>query len=267
MVLFKVALLQLQGSLHSLVNQRNGIEACRQAKAMGADLALFPELWQIGYEAEAMRPAFAIHRQDPFLTAFQELAWELKMAIAVTYLGKGREKPTNSLAIINQKGGIILDYAKVHTCQFDQSENGLECGQELKVAPLEFESGCVNIGAMICFDREFPETARTLMLKGAEVIVTPNSCPMHNDSLLGDLRLQQLRARAFENMLGIALANYPRPKNDGHSCAIDVNGQFLTLADDQEGIFLATFDLDRMRKWQQEEVWGAKYRHPNCYSL
>jgi 5-aminopentanamidase len=154
----------------------------------------------------------------------------------------------------------------VHTCSFDSPENNLDFGHSFHVVPLHFASGTVNIGAMICFDREFPESARTLMLKGAEIILTPNSCSMQYDSLIGDIRFQQLRARAFENMLGIALVNYPKPKNDGHSCAINVDGQPIVLAQENEEICLASFDLNRIRKWQQDEVWGAKHRHPQSYS-
>ncbi len=267
MSIFKVALLQLTATPHPTLNLKTGLEACRTAKGMGADLVLFPELWQIGYDAQAMRPAFALDSHHDFLEAFQELAWKLKLAIVVTYLGKGREKPTNSLVLINQTGNIILTYSKVHTCQFDSPENELECGKEFPVASLDFANDSVKLGTMICFDREFPESARTLMLKGAEIILIPNSCSLHNDSLLGDLRLQQVRSRAFENMVGIALTNYPRPKEDGHSCAVDVDGQFLTLANEQEGIFLASFDLKRIRQWKQNEVWGAKYRHPHSYLI
>ena len=56
---------------------------------------------------------------------------------------------------------------------------------------------------MICFDRAQPESARILMLKGAELILVPNACPMEINSLA------QLRGRACENMLAIATCNYP----------------------------------------------------------
>ena len=70
---------------------------------------------------------------------------------------------------------------------------------------------------MICYDREFPESARILMLKGAEIILVPNACPMEMN------RLSQLRARAYENMAGIATVNYPYGQLDcnGHSSAFD----------------------------------------------
>ena len=68
---------------------------------------------------------------------------------------------------------------------------------------------------MICFDREFPESARILMLKGAELILTPNACELEAN------RIGQFRTRAFENMLGMAMANYAIPQENGHSVAFD----------------------------------------------
>ena len=66
---------------------------------------------------------------------------------------------------------------------------------------------------MICFDREFPESARILMLKGAEIILTPNACELEAN------RIGQFRARAMENMVGVAMANYAAPQENGHSVA------------------------------------------------
>jgi len=70
---------------------------------------------------------------------------------------------------------------------------------------------------MICYDREFPESARILMLKGAELVLVPNACPMEIN------RLSQLRARAFENMLAITTCNYPEtvPECNGNSSVFD----------------------------------------------
>ena len=68
---------------------------------------------------------------------------------------------------------------------------------------------------MICYDREFPESARELMLGGAELILVPNACPMAGE------RTSQLRSRAFENMTAIATVNYSAPDQDGHSSVFD----------------------------------------------
>ena len=67
---------------------------------------------------------------------------------------------------------------------------------------------------MICYDREFPESARILMLVGAELILVPNACNLEQN------RLGQFKARAFENMVGLAMANYAAPRCNGHSMAV-----------------------------------------------
>jgi predicted amidohydrolase len=95
----------------------------------------------------------------------------------------------------------VLTYAKVHTCVFSL-EAACSPGDDFHVAPLDTAGGTVDVGATICFDREFSESARILMLKGAELILIPNACEMEAN------RLSQLRGQAFENMVGIALTNY-----------------------------------------------------------
>ena len=164
----------------------------------------------------------------------------------------------------------MLTYAKVHTCAFDQPEASCTPGEAFPVATLDTAAGAVKVGAMICFDREFPETARILALEGAELILVPNACPMEEN------RTAQLRARAFENMVAIALANYPasHPDCDGHSVAFhpfahteDEVSRDTTVvrAGGREQIALARFDLDELRAWRAREVWGARYRHPRLY--
>jgi predicted amidohydrolase len=125
------------------------------------------------------------------------------------------------------------------------------------------------VGAMICFDREFPESARILMLKGAEIIVTPNACELEIN------RIGQFRARAFENMVGMAMANYAAPQANGHSLAYDARAFYrdgrprdplIIEAGENEGIYLAKFDMDAIRAYRQREVWGNAFRKPRAYS-
>ena len=123
-------------------------------------------------------------------------------------------------------------------------EGNLSRGEEFYTAVLDTAAGHVTVGAMICFDREFPESARILMLKGAELILVPNACPMEIN------RLSQLRARAFENMLAIATCNYPEgvPDCNGHSTVFDgvaylpdqpgSRDTCILEADEKEGFFL-----------------------------
>ncbi|HPX93785.1 MAG TPA: carbon-nitrogen hydrolase family protein [Bacillota bacterium] len=271
-----VALLQLmpEGSLQANLNK--GLRACREARAMGADLALFPEMWSNGYhipQEENEFRRYAISNESPFLAAFAGLAQELQMAIAITYLEACEPSPRNTVRLFDRNGRAALTYAKVHLCFFDEDEGRLTSGDDFYVCELDTEKGPVRIGAMICYDREFPESARILMLKGAEIILVPNACPMEIN------RISQLRARAFENMTGVATANYPQgwPDCNGHSNAFDgmaykpgepsSRDTLILEAGEEEGIFLAAFPLDQMRAYRESEVHGNAYRQPGKYSL
>lgn len=270
---FKIALLQLLPESTLRGNIEKGISYCRAAKKEGADLALFPEMWSNGYRigppADLVEEAVAADGE--FLRRFAGCAKELGMAVCVTYLEKFSPAPRNSLALFDRRGEKVLDYSKVHTCDFGE-ERLLTAGEGFRTAELETAAGPIKIGAMICYDREFPESARVLMLQGAEIILVPNACPMEIN------RLSQLRARAFENMLGIATCNYPAPHPDcnGHSSAFDgvaympefpVSRDTCILeAGEQEGVYIAEFDLAALRAYRRAEVHGNAYRRPEKYA-
>jgi predicted amidohydrolase len=278
--MFKVALLQLLSLPTQNENLEKGIRYCQMAKEMGADLVLFPEMWNIGYtfspNINEMKEK-AIGIDSPFVNKFKQAAKELDMAIAITYLEKWDLLPRNTITIIDRFGACILTYAKVHTCDFDkETERNLTPGDDFYAADLNISAGNLKIGAMICYDREFPESARILMLKGAEIILVPNACPMEIN------RLTQLRARAFENMVGIATANYAygQPDCNGHSSAFDgiaygeirpgaveSRDTLIVEAGEQEGIYLATFPITKIREYRQHEVHGNAYRKPSKYQL
>lgn len=85
---FKVALLQLLPMENQEQNLNKGLEACRRAKDMGADLAVFPEMWNIGYKIPAEQDELnlsAIAHDGSFVQSFASLARELEMAIAITF--------------------------------------------------------------------------------------------------------------------------------------------------------------------------------------
>ena len=70
----------------------------------------------------------------------------------------------------------------MHTCDFAE-ECRLTPGEAFPVADLDTDKGIVKVGSMICYDRELPESARILMLKGAELLLVPNACPMEINRL------------------------------------------------------------------------------------
>ena len=271
----KVALLQLLPEVTLDGNLQKGWDYCRKAKEMGADIAVFPEMWSVGYnipESIDELKESAVSVNSEFVSSFGELAKELDMAIGMTFLEKYEPLPRNTLCLFDRFGNNVLTYAKVHTCDFCD-ECRLTAGDDFYVVDLDTAQGSVKIGAMICYDREFPESARILMLKGTEIILVPNACPMEVN------RISQLRARAFENMVGIATVNYPmgQPDCNGHSTAFDgiayrstepdSRDTLIIEAGEREGIYIADFPIDEIREYRSREVHGNTYRHPRKYKM
>ena len=106
------------------------------------------------------------------------------------------------------------------------------------------------------------------MLKGAEIILVPNDCGTMKP------RVQALSTRAYENMVGIAMAN-PNGENCGNSCAFspicwDRNGvcvdNTLFLADEMtEGLYYAVFDMEQLRSYREREMMGNTFRKVKAY--
>lgn len=276
MEMLNIALLNIAPGDSLDQNLEKGIDACRQAKKKGADIALFPEMWSNGYRIydrpTAEWQAEAIAADDAFAESFGALAKELSMAIGVTLLEKYEGQPRNSLILFDRFGKRVLTYAKVHTCDFGEEKN-LTSGEEFVTAALDTAKGEVKVGAMICYDREFPESARILMLQGAELILVPNACPMEIN------RLSQLRARAFENMVAVATCNYPAAVPDCNGCSSVFDGVAylpelegsrdlcILQAGEAEGIYMARLDLRMLRDYRASEVHGNTYRRAAKYKL
>jgi N-carbamoylputrescine amidase len=136
-----VALLQMNScGTDQEANLAKGEVFCRKAREMGADIALFPEMWNIGYtsfvdtqkspsdlwrapgrwndadardplsreEARARWQERAIGRDVPFIAHYRALAEELGMAIVITYLEKWDGAPRNSVSLIDRRGEILM---------------------------------------------------------------------------------------------------------------------------------------------------------------
>jgi predicted amidohydrolase len=255
-------------------NLERGLVACRDAAALGADVALLPEMWQLGYADCPTDPQgrrgwldLAISAEDRWLQSFRDVARECDLAVVTTYLQRWPGAPRNVATVIDRFGRDVLTYAKVHTCAW-VFERWLTPGDGFPVAELDTRAGPLRIGVMICFDREFPEAGRALMLAGAEVVLTPNACPLTDD------RIGQFRARAFENMMAVAMANYPR--FGGRSCAFDgiafagpegsPRDHRVVEAGPGEEIVLARIDLDALRAYRRTQMWGDAHRRPGAYA-
>src|SRR5208337_5490907 len=129
--------------------------------------------------------------------------------------------------LIAPDGTAVCRHRKVYICDFDSPELACARGDGFQTCQIQTRGGAVTIGFMICMDREYPEAARALSGAGAEIALVPNCCRLATDPAVGDVRIAQMRGRAFETVMAIAVANYPAPRCDGHSLAADALGRLI----------------------------------------
>ena len=262
-MIFKVAILQTRAEISNIKRNIDTIIcSMKEASNNEADILLLPECFLTGYELP-MTYEKSISCDDKVIMKICEAAKEYDIGVVLTSFTKGKAQPQNTAFLIDKSGKILMKYSKVHTCDF-ADEKGIEPGTEFKVC--DFDG--IKIGIMICYDREYPESARMLMLKGAEIILVPNDCGSMKP------RIQTLSTRVYENMVGIAMAN-ANGQNAGCSCAYspicwDENGicvdNTIVLADDvTEGLFYADFDMDAIRKYRDTEMMGNTFRKVGAY--
>lgn len=259
----KVAILQKKSLNRQFQKSTDCIlESMEEAAENGTDILLLPEAFITGYELP-MSNEEALEDGSLCLQRICDAARRLRLGVVATAITKGAKKPRNSAYVVDKNGTVLMKYSKVHTCDF-ADEACLESGDAFHVC--DFHG--IKLGIMICYDREYPESARVLMLKGAELILVPNDCGAMKP------RLCALSTRAYENMVGIAMAN-PNGENAGNSCAFspicwDENGEcvdhVLLMADDlTEGLFYAEFDMDAIRAYREQEMMGNTFRKVKAY--
>lgn len=279
MNIWRMSLVQAHPEANVKENLERAVAYIRQAAAQDAQLVLFPELWSHGYlppYSEAFERPFdeyfapqrtewlasALTTDSDYVRTLCREAADRKIAVVATGLFQGNRAPRNTALLISRTGEVLMRYDKVHTCAFSL-EGWLEPGTQFPVAEVDG----ITVGLMICYDREFPESARLLMLGGAELILVPNACDMN------PARLGQLSCRAFENMTGVAMANYAGAEW-GRSCAFspivfDGEGRYrdnmLVMAGEEEALLTVDWDLPALREYRAQETWGNAYRRPDTY--
>ena len=211
---------------------------------------------------------YAISLESAFLKEFRKFAASERVTIAITFVEAVGDEMFDSILLIDPRGEDLYRYSKMHTCDFS-NEKYFTPGRPPGVVDLTIGEETVRIGSMICYDREFPETARILMLKGAEVVLIPNACTIERH------RKGQLAARAFENMMGIVMANYAKPDQNGNSVAysgvcfddkLRELDDTLMEGDEDEAVLMADFDIEKIRRYREMAVWGDAYRKPHHYT-
>ncbi len=178
----------------------------REAAARGANVVVTPEGFLEGYVANSgankdltREKYFAIGEtiDGPMLGRVRALALELKIYLLVGFAERRDEQMFNSLVIFSPDGRVVLHYSKSHNAD-DEPYNTTGVEFPVESTPLG------RWGALICYDRQLPETSRILAVKGAQLILVP-AWGMH-----GEMNDVMMRTRAFENGVWVAFVHPKR---------------------------------------------------------
>lgn len=205
-------------------------ELVRDAGNKGADIVCLPEsITLVGTKLDYMRASEPI--PGPSTKYLGKIAKEQRMYIVVGLLERVEEIVYNTAVLIDRDGEIAGTYRKVSLPR-EEIEGGVSPGQEFPV----FETDFGKIGMMICWDVSFPEPARALAMKGAEIIFMP--------IWGGNLTLG--RARAIENQVYLVSATYD---NDMRTGVFDLEGKLLVEGSDEDPVVVVEVDLEQQILW------------------
>lgn len=158
-----------------------------------------------------------------------QVARRNNMYIVAGILEKEGEVLYNTAILIDRNGELAGKYRKVSLPR-EEIEGGITPGKHLPV----FETDFGRIGMMICWDVSFPEVARTLTLKGAEVILMP----------IWGGNITMTRARAIENQVYLVTSTY-----NMKSAVFNLEGEILVEATEDNQVVVADVDLNKQMLW------------------
>jgi len=223
----------------------------REAAKMGANVISTPEGFLEGYVGNEKRtPGLTREKyltagetlDGPLLTRISGLARELRVYLLVGFAERRGEEMRNTAVIFAPDGSVASKYAKSHTAA-DEPFNTK--GTEFPVAQTRYGKW----GTLICFDRQLPETARTLALRGAQFILVPSW------GGYGEMNDMMMRVRAYENGVWLAFVHPNR------CLIIDPRGNIVAKNNGNgDQIVLATITL---RADQRQSL--LEERHPELY--
>lgn len=268
-------------------NIEKASELIREAAAQGAQVILPPELFERPYFCQERRYEYYGYartlEEDDAVIHMKKLAKELETVIPVSFYEAGDHRQMfNSVAVIDADGSVRGIYRKTHIPDdhyyqekfyFVPGDTGFQV----------FDTAYGKIGVGICWDQWFPETARAMAVKGAEMLFYPTAIGsepiLECDSMPHWRRAMQGHAAA--NLMPVIAANrigteevVPCEENGGQRSALtfygssfitDQTGELVAEADrEKEQVILATFDLNEMQ--ENRLSWGIfRDRRPECY--
>ncbi len=274
-----VAALQLGFTADIDKNIANVSRLVREAAARGAQVILPPELFEGEYfcrvEDEGLFANAAPVGEHKAVLAMQALAEALKVTIPTSFFEADGPHHYNSLAMIGPDGEVQGVYRKSHIPDgpgYEEKFYFRPGNTGFKVWPHAAAQGRSTLGVGVCWDQWYPETARAMMLMGAEVLFYPTAIGSEpHDTSLDTARLwrRAMVGHAVSNVVPIVAANRVGIEHGqtfyGTSFIADERGDILAeLGRDDEGVITATIDLDIVKR--HRAAFGFfRDRRPDLY--
>jgi len=274
-----VAALQLAFSDDEADNIAQVDEHIRKAAARGAKIILPPELFEGPYFCKTQDEAlFANARpvaEHPAVVAMQALAAELSVYIPTSFFERDGQHYYNSLAMIDDAGGLMGVYRKSHIPDgpgYQEKYYFRPGNSGFKVWPTRY--GTIGVG--ICWDQWYPESARAMALMGAEMLFYPTAIgsePYDPDLDTSRMWRRAMQGHAVSNCMPVIAANrigeedgpLGTQKFYGHSFICDEWGDLVADVDErQAGALVATVDLEQARK-HRAGMGFFRDRRPELY--
>ncbi|MCI0461569.1 MAG: carbon-nitrogen hydrolase family protein [Gemmataceae bacterium] len=272
MTTWKIAAVQMDCRLghphHNLDQIRDRL---REAAVRGARLVLFPECALTGYAFASKEEAWP-HAEPLPGSASDDLAADCsELGVWAVVGGLERDEESGRLfnaALLVGPEGLRAVYRKIHLPFLGVDRFTTPGDRPFAVHDL----GGLRLGINICYDGSFPESARTLMLLGADLVVLPTNWPTGAATTVKYL----IQARALENHIYYAAINRIGEERGfrfiGQSRVVDCNGELLAAAEDRPGILYADLDPARPRDKHIVKIPGTyelhrtQHRRPEMYA-
>lgn len=255
--MFKLAVCQIRTETDKAVTMRKTEKMVREAAANGANVVVLPEMFNCPYDKAYFRP-FADAENGESIEAMSAWARENEIIlIGGSIPERDADKLYNTCFVFDEKGSIIAKHRKAHLFDVDieggirfKESNSFAAGNEITV----FDTKYGRMGVMVCFDIRFPELARAMAKRGAEVIFCPAQFNMTTGPRHWEL---SVRARAMDNELffvGASAARYEGFSYEcwGHSSVASPFGMLIASCDEKEQILYCDIDLNEVAQTRRQ---------------